>query len=133
MTFRFRNLQDIGNSISVAIPKDEHGFLGRECPESSCLGYFKVRPGTGLPGTDIPCHCPYRGHAGSPTTFYTPEQIEYAKSVALRQIGEAFRKDLKSLEFESKPKGAFGIGIRMKLQPGSPLPIRHYRERTLET
>jgi hypothetical protein len=66
-------------------------------------------------------------------TFFTPEQIEYAKSVALRQISEAFRKDLKSLEFESKPTGAFGIGISMKLRPGAPPPLRHYRERTLET
>jgi hypothetical protein len=133
MTFRFSNLQNIGNSVSVSIPKDEHGYLGRECPEKSCLGYFKIRPGTGLPGTDIPCHCPYCGHAGSPNTFYTHEQIEYAKSVALRQIGEAIREDLKSLEFEFKPKGAFGIGISMKLQPGTPLPLRQYRERTLET
>ncbi len=133
MTFNFSNLQSIGSSLSVAIPKDERGYLGRECPEKSCLGYFKVRPGTGLTGGDLPCYCPYCGHTGSPNTFFTPEQIEYAKSVALRQISEAIRKDLKSLEFESKPKGTFGIGISMKLQPGTPLPLRHYRERTLET
>jgi hypothetical protein len=32
-----------------------------------------------------------------------------------------------------KPKGTLGIGISMKLQPGTPPPIRHYREKALET
>ena len=49
------------------------------------------------------------------------------------RFSEALNEDLKGLEFEHKPKGAFGIGISMKLQPGAPIPIRHYRERQLET
>jgi len=40
---------------------------------------------------------------------------------------------LKSLEFEHKPRGPFGIGISMKLQESAPLPIRYYREKQLET
>jgi hypothetical protein len=53
--------------------------------------------------------------------------------VALRQVANAFTKDLKQLEFEHKPKGLFGIGISMKLKPGAPIPIRRYREEELET
>ena len=37
------------------------------------------------------------------------------------------------MEFEHKPRGAFGIGISMKLQPSSPRQIRYYREKQLET
>ena len=42
-------------------------------------------------------------------------------------------KDLKSLEFEHKPSGPFGIGISLKLEPSAPHPIRYYREKKLET
>lgn len=53
--------------------------------------------------------------------------------MALRSVAEAIRKDLKTLEFEHKPRGPFGIGISMKLQPGGPLPVRYYREKDIET
>ena len=126
-------LQRLGNSISIRIPSDEDGFTGRECPVSECEGYFKVQFGTGLQGDALPCHCPYYGHTAGHDQFWTKEQIEYAKSVAIRQVTDAFRKDLKRLEFEHKAQGAFGIGISMKVTPGSPTPIRHYREKQLET
>jgi hypothetical protein len=123
----------LGGQIRVHIPKDENGFLGRECPQAECEGYFKIKPGTGLPGSDLPCHCPYCGHIAPQNHYWTKEQIEYAKSMALRQITEAVQKDLKSLEFEHKPKGPFGIGFSMKLKPGQPIPIKYYREQALET
>lgn len=129
----FRNLRGLGNQIQVPIPKDEDGFLGRECPQQACEGYFKVKPGTGLRGTGLPCTCPYCGHTASSRDFWTKQQLAYAKSVALSQITSALRADLKSFEFDIKPKGAFGIGISMKLQPGTPVPIRYYREKALET
>ncbi len=115
------------------MPTDDEGYLGRECPDAPCEGYFKVKPGTGLTGSDLSCHCPYCGHTDSHQVFWTSDQIEYAESIALRRFSEALNEDLKGLEFEHKPKGAFGIGISMKLQPGAPIPIRHYRERQLET
>jgi hypothetical protein len=129
---RLRNLSRLGNSFSVPIKPDEDGYIGRECPVKECLGYFKLTPGTGLPGP-APCHCPYCGHRGESNTFFTPEQIEYAKSVAFRQITDAFYQDLKSMEFNHKPRGAFGIGVSMKVSRSAPKPIRYYREKQLET
>ena len=41
-------------------------------------------------------------------------------------------KNLKSLEFNHKPRGGFGIGISMKVT-GRPTPIRRCREQDLET
>lgn len=133
MTFEFNNLNRLGNRVQVSIQKDDEGYLGRECPQQQCEGYFKVKPGTGLHGENLPCFCPYCGHEDSPNRFWTKEQIEYAKSVVLRDAAEAIRKDLKQLEFEHKAQGPFGIGISMKLKHGAPLPIRHYREKDLET
>lgn len=126
------NLERLGNRINIPLQPDEEGYIGRECPIESCLGYFKITPGTGLEGP-APCHCPYCGHSGEQNTFFTQEQIEYAQSVAIRQITEAVHRDLKSLEFEHKPKGAFGIGISMKVTSSGQQPIRYYREKTLET
>jgi hypothetical protein len=92
-----------------------------------------VKPGTGLTGKDLPCHCPYCGHVASPRKFFTKDQIEFAKSVAFRELVDAFRKELKKMEFDIKPRGPFGIGISMKLKPGQPIPLKRYCERTLET
>ena len=45
-----RELDRLGRSISVPIHADEDGYVGRECPEAGCQGYFKITPGTGLAG-----------------------------------------------------------------------------------
>lgn len=133
MSRRFQNLEAMGDRVSVPIPTDERGLLGRECPVPECLGYFKVKPGTGLTGPELQCRCPYCGHAEDPNSFWTKEQIEYAKSVAFRQFTDAVRKDLKQFEFNYPARGAFGIGISMKLQPDPLPPLRYYREQKLET
>ena len=52
--------------------------------------------------------------------------------MAMREITGAVLKDLKSLEFNHRPKGAIGIGISMTVT-GPPTPIHHYRESKLET
>ncbi|HVC89393.1 MAG TPA: hypothetical protein VND66_02105 [Acidobacteriaceae bacterium] len=130
--FRTSNLDSLGTQFSIPITVDDDGYLGRECPVQDCLGYFKITPGTGVKGP-APCFCPYCGHKGESNTFFTQEQIEYAKSVVLRKVTDALHKDLKSLEFEHKPQGLFGIGLSLKVQRSAPLPIRYYREKELET
>jgi len=126
------NLDRLGNTMFVSIHPDGEGFIGRECPDPNCSGYFKIEPGTGLKGKDLPCCCPYCGHTGSHNTFLTKEQIEYARSVVLNQVTDALIKDFKRLEFDHRPVGPFGIGLSMRVE-GKPSPIRQYREKTLET
>jgi len=127
------HLRRLGNSISVSIPPDKDGFTGRECPNPDCQGYFKIESGTGLKGENLPCHCPYCNYTASHDQFWTKEQIEYAKSIAMRKIADALYRDLKKMEFDHKPRGSFGIGISLKVKPGRPMPIRYYREKQLET
>lgn len=127
-----KNLNQLGNQFRISIPSDEKEFTGRKCPNAECSGYFKIKLGTGLKGNDLPCHCPYCGHADGQDKFYTEEQIEYAKSVAMNSITGALIKDLKKLEFEHRPQGDFGIGISLKVK-GRPYPIHYYREKQLET
>ena len=66
-------------------------------------------------------------------TFWTKEQIEYARSVAKRRVIEAVRQDLKGLEFEHKTSGGLAIGISMTFKPGGPVSLAWYREKNLET
>ena len=99
------HLRQLGNRISIPISADENAFTGRECPQLDCEGYFKIEFGTGLKGEGLPCHCPYCGHTAGHDHFWTKEQIEYAKSVAMRKITDALQKDLKTLEFDHKLKG----------------------------
>ena len=131
---RLRYLGRLGNRISVPLKTDADGYIGRECPAKDCLGYFKLTLGTGLPGGGL-CRCPYCGHQGASDTFFTQDQIAYGKSVVTRQVEEALFKDLKSLEFNHRPRpGAFGIGLSLKVtRTGSQHPIRNYREKQLET
>jgi hypothetical protein len=124
------HLRRIGNRVSVPIRPDGDGFIGRECPE--CEGHFKITPGTGITTGDPPCNCPYCGHVGNSDQFWTKDQIKYARSVAINKVTGALLRDLKSMEFDHKPTGPFGIGMSMKVE-GRPHPIRHYREPKLET
>lgn len=111
----------------------DHGFTGRECPVDECKGYFKIQCGTGLVGEDLPCHCPYCGCTAAHDEFWTKEQIAYDESIAMRRFERALVQELKKLEFDYPARGEFGIGISMKVKPGPLPPIRHYREKRLET
>ncbi|QDU94097.1 hypothetical protein Pla8534_18830 [Lignipirellula cremea] len=124
-----RHLRRLGNIFEISIPPDENGYVGRECPE--CEQYFKITLGTGITDGEPPCNCPYCGHCSGQDQFFTQAQIEYAQSVAINKVTTAFIKDLKSLEFNHRPKGPFGIGISMKVE-GRPEPICHYSELQLE-
>lgn len=128
----FGRLQD-RMAFKINIPADANGMTGRECPVEECLGYFKVKFGTGLKGDNVPCVCPYCGHRGPHDTFWTKQQLEYAKSVAMRDVTDILHMELKKMEFNVPARGPFGIGVSMKVERGSPLPIRYYREKKLET
>jgi hypothetical protein len=127
-----RHLQELGDRISVPVKPDSEGFLGRECPEQDCLGYFKITPGTGIK-VPAPCHCPYCGFVGDQNTFSTQEQIEYAQSYALREVSNALSSDLREWGSNLSRSISGGLlSIKVDVQ-GKLLPLRYYREKQLET
>lgn len=119
--------------ISIPIPMDATGMVGRECPNRECEGYFKIQPGTGLEGDDLLCVCPYCGQKETSDSFWTKEQIDYAKSYAIRQWSDILTRELKQLEFNHPLRGPLGIGSSMTVTQGARTPLRYYREKTLET
>ena len=128
----FSNLRRL-NQIRISFPTDEDGLVGRECPNPDCLGYFKVKLGTGLKGANMPCHCPYCGHVSGHDHFWTQEQIAYARSVALNKIQDALRRDTQEWdrELRASTRNSF-IKLSMEFK-GQHHPIRYYREKQLET
>jgi hypothetical protein len=112
--------------LSVELEPDADGYTGRACP--TCKKYFKIIEGTGPPGSP-PCHCPYCNHIGPTDEFFTEDQVEYAKSVALNKLSTAFLASLKKLERRPDPRAFVSIGITVR---GNPEPIIHYSEKELE-
>ena len=122
-------------SISEPIPTDERGLLGRRCP--ACLGYFKLKLGTGLP-TET-CHCPYCGFTADISEFMTPEQEEYVRSVGMREAQERILKPMmrrfgESLKGIERPTSRGPIQIRVEVRDQwLSIPLALYREREVET
>jgi hypothetical protein len=112
--------------FTLKIQPDADGYTGRECPE--CEKYFKIKFGTGLPGSQD-CHCPYCNHIDPQKRFFTKDQVEYVKSVALNKISGDLLQSLKKTELRPDPRAYISIGITLK---GSPTPIIRYSEKELE-
>jgi len=112
--------------FSVDIKPDEDGYTGRECP--ACEKYFKIKFGTGLPNA-TECHCPYCNHVGPQSEFWTKQQIEYARSVALHKISGDLLKGMKKMERKPDRNAFLSIGITVR---GKPTPIAYYSEKELE-
>jgi hypothetical protein len=128
-------MNDIRTNIKVELPTDDKGFIGRRCPQ--CQKYFKVKFGTGLHGFE--CNCPYCGFADEHQEFATQEQIEYARSMAMKKFEEEvlepmlqnFERRLKRLE--DATRGGF---IQIKVESHrSPMmmPLSIYQEKEVET
>src|SRR3990170_1049705 len=133
MNFSSRNVKRLENGIKISIPTDEDGLIGRECPNPDCLGYFKVKFGTGLKGENLPCHCPYCGHTTSHDHFWTQEQLEYARSIAVSEVSKALKADVKDLDrkLRRRTRNSF-LKLSMEFKGGTH-PIRYYRDKQLET
>ena len=112
--------------FSISIKSDDEGYTGRECPE--CKKYFKIKFGTGLDG-DPGCYCPYCYYHGPHDEFWTKQQIEYARSIALNKVSGDLLKTMKKKERKPKRDQFISIGIKVK---GRPTPITYYSEKELE-
>ncbi|MBO6495309.1 MAG: hypothetical protein JJ978_07075 [Roseivirga sp.] len=122
-------------NVSVTIPLDENGMMGRECLE--CEQYFKLKPGTGLE-TDH-CHCPYCDYEGNADTFWSQAQLEYARSIAMQK---AFNKIVKpqldklTNSFKQLERNSRNSLIQFKVKTTGNnyrFPIKYYSESELET
>jgi rubrerythrin len=129
----FDNLKRLEQGFKVSFPTDEKGLTGRECPNPECLGYFKVKFGTGLKGKNLPCHCPYCGHVAAHDHFWTKEQIGYARSIIENEVSKALKADTQQWDrnLRQSTRNSF-IKLSVDFKSNS-RPIQYYREKNLET
>ena len=117
-------------TLEISIPTDENGMLGRECPDKGCERFFKIKPGTGLSTSDM--ICPYCERRADLSEFTTKEQLEYAQSIAIKQIAEPllgkFKRNVESLNRGSN--GLFALNFSVAIPRFN---VKDYREEEVET
>ena len=117
--------------IQIALQPDDRGFVGRQCPATGCGRYFKLKPDTEL-NTDVTL-CPYCETKGVSGEFLTPDQREYALSIAAREIvGPLVKKFANNIQRANRgqPKGLIRLDISVRYEP---VLLHEYLEKQLET
>jgi len=130
------NIKRIGPhkiEMSITIPPDADGYVGRACPEEECSpGYFKVKPGTGITNGHSLAYCPYCQKSTKPTGFHTEAQRNYAVKVleneALKGVDRMLANTLGLGSGRRKTLGGGLFSIEMSLKT----PIRQSISRPLE-
>ena len=103
--------------MELSFPTDSDGFFSRECP--SCNRYFKVLLGEGSDEPISACpHCGHRGH----DCWHTPEQLEYAKAVALSTVVAPEIDRLKS-QLSGSGSGLFKLTVKNNIPKPPPPPL----------
>lgn len=131
--------------FAVPLPTDDDGMVGRECPQEDCQPrYFKITPReepsmddtTKEAATDSELadrlYCPYCGHQVGFHDFTTRDQLEWVKSMMIRDIHRTIQ-DIFSRSFrQSTSSGSSPFSIRLTYKPGSLPSVRHYAEKKLK-
>lgn len=131
------------DTFSVPLTPDSEGMVGRECPQIDCQPkYFKIKvlqkdvetaEQTGSIEAKNNLHCPYCGFEAHLNQFTTRDQIEWVKSMMVRDvrrhIDDMFRRTLGSLH--SSSRGGF-IQVRLEYKSGTLPSVRHYAEKELK-
>jgi hypothetical protein len=116
-----RNLER-SMTVSVPIPTDEKGFLDRACPSKNCGAIFKVHDGDWEAKiTNDQGFCPLCRHSAKSEDWATPEQMQYAKSVAMRKFESRLHSALEAgaRGFNYRQRSGF-ITMSMSVSPHSP-------------
>ena len=120
---------DDGFEVAIAIPTDEDGFFGRECP--SCEAPFKMRSDEykALPD-EIELTCPYCGHREEHSAFMSAAQHERVMAAAeglVEQWVHGQLNDMLGSTFGRRSRGprrdSF-ISIDWSYTPGTPPAVR---------
>ncbi len=111
-----------GQSVSVPINSDEHGYIDKQCPSEECEFLFKVNEDDWDEiFKDEAVWCPLCRHEAPADQWFTIEQVEHARKEALAVIEGKINKALHSgaKKFNrQQPKDSF-ISMSMKVQGGT--------------
>lgn len=110
--------------MSITLPTDARGHVGRECPSNPCApGYFKVKTGTGITESQATAYCPYCRQAAEPSDFTSESQIEYAKELVFREaavgMNRAVEKALGLGPSRRRRLGGSLFSMELSYKPGT--------------
>ena len=115
----------------MTLEPDDQGMIGRQCPQYDCGLHFKLRLGTGRDAESI--RCPYCRAEGDPSRFFTKDQMDYAISMAARDIVgpmvQGFKRNIERMN-RRQSGGLLQLKFSVDYKPVS---IHRYVERQLET
>ena len=97
----------------VRLPPDASEMVGRECVSEECSpAYFKIKPGTGLPGVQQIAFCPYCRAESDPNSFATGDQKRYSRETLLGEATDGIHRMLaKALGVGTSGKRKLGDGM----------------------
>lgn len=122
--------------MSIQIPPDVDGMVGRECPDTNCSpGYFKVKSGTGITEGQVLAYCPYCRHEDEPNSFFTQAQKDYAIKLLTNQAVDGVNNMIsKALGLGASGKKKYGSGMfsmEMSFRPSRRPPVSRPLEEEL--
>jgi predicted nucleic acid-binding Zn-ribbon protein len=99
--------------MSIPLPEDDHGMVGRECTSASCSpAYFKIKPGTGIADDQMTAYCPYCRTAAERNDFMTEAQQAYALKVLEKEVVQGAQRMLRdALRLGSSRRKKLGDGL----------------------
>ena len=126
-----------GNSVfRIPLESDKDGFIGRECPNSSCSPkYFKISMELPDGRDEFPrkdLTCPYCSRTEAIEDFVTEAQKAHILSLAQRDAIKGMTRELEKLFRPLNRSGGGSLGVQVTVKP-SPLPqVRRYVEEDLK-
>jgi len=128
--------------LSIPLPPDEEGMVGRECPRNDCQPrYFKisssVEESKAVPKQEKKkvikyLFCPYCGHRDWLNRFATHDQTEWVKSMMVRDVHKTINNMFRNkFGAHGTTHGGGLLSIRLEYKGGILPSVRHYAEKEL--
>jgi Zn finger protein HypA/HybF involved in hydrogenase expression len=128
----------------IPLEPDEDGLIGRECPQGDCQPrYFKIAPPALSESSEEEeqseteldtLFCPYCGNEDRLQQFITHDQLEWAKSLLLRDMAREIQQVTKNAFQSTKAPSRKGMfSVRLIYTPGHLPSVRHYAEKELKS
>jgi hypothetical protein len=112
--------------VSVPMSTDAEGYLDRECPSDACLSQFKVYGEDWRDKVrDEEVFCPFCRHTAVSIKWFTQDQINHAKEVAIAQVGrtisDAMKRDAQRWNQRQQRDSFLRITMQVNERPTSVL------------